>query len=374
MQFATPEAAMRHALAAAALGQGRVEPNPMVGAVVLDADGNLVGEGFHERFGGPHAEIVALRQAGPNARGGTLFVTLEPCAHFGKTPPCAPEVVRAGVRRVYVAVADPFPVVAGRGFEILREAGIEVHLGLLEPEGRRLLAPYLKLTTAGIPWVHAKWAMTIDGRIATASGDSQWISSTRSRAIVHELRGRVDAVVVGISTALHDDPLLTARPSGPRTATRIVFDRTARLPVECQLVKSAQAFPLIVATGSEAPSERVSALESAGVEVLRCGDGRSGAGMVRSVLEELGARRMTNVLVEGGGQLLGSFFDAGQVDEAHVFLGPRVIGSAAAPGPVSGRGRDRLAEAATFRLDGVEWLDDDVYLHYRTEAGRTPNV
>src|SRR5215217_9762955 len=208
---------MRHALALAEKGRGFVEPNPMVGAVLLDSAGQLAGEGWHQKFGGPHAEVFALAEAGDRARGGTLVVTLEPCCHHGKTPPCTDAVLKAGIARVVAAMADPFPKVAGGGLAILRGAGVDVSVGLCEVEAVALNAPYLKLLRTGRPWVHAKWAMTLDGKIATRTGDSKWISGEESRRRVHELRGRMDAIVVGRGTVVADDPLLTARPAGPRT-------------------------------------------------------------------------------------------------------------------------------------------------------------
>ncbi len=217
---------MRHALALAARGRGFVEPNPMVGAVVLDSAGKLVGEGWHQKFGGPHAEIHALEAAGEKARGGTLVVTLEPCCHHGKTPPCTDAILKAGIRRVVAAMTDPFPKVAGGGLKLLRDAGLEVHIGLCEPEAKRLNEPYLKLLRTGRPWVHAKWAMTLDGKIATRTGDSKWISGEESRRRVHELRGKVDAIIVGRGTVIADDPLLTARPARPARA-----DASGRLGV-----------------------------------------------------------------------------------------------------------------------------------------------
>ncbi|MFM8271011.1 MAG: bifunctional diaminohydroxyphosphoribosylaminopyrimidine deaminase/5-amino-6-(5-phosphoribosylamino)uracil reductase RibD, partial [Gemmata sp.] len=205
---------MRHALALAERGRGFVEPNPMVGAVVLGSGGELVGEGWHQRFGGPHAEVVALREAGDRARGGTLVATLEPCCHHGKTPPCTDAVLRAGVARAVVAMADPFPKVAGGGLALLRAAGVEVSVGLCEPGALALNAPYLKLLRTGRPWVHAKWAMTLDGKLATRTGDSKWVSGEESRRTVHELRGRADAVLVGRGTVAVDEPLLPARSKG----------------------------------------------------------------------------------------------------------------------------------------------------------------
>src|SRR5438876_5484673 len=228
---------MRRALELAARGRGAVEPNPLVGAVVLDAAGQLVGEGWHRKFGAAHAEVNAFAEAGDQARGGTLVVTLEPCCHHGKTPPCTEAVLRAGIRRVVAAMPDPFPQVAGRGADLLRTAGVHVEFGVGKAEARRLNAPYLKLLATGRPYVHAKWAMTLDGKIATRSGNSKWISGEASRRRVHELRGRMDAIVVGIGTALADDPLLTARPPGPQTPLRVVLDSRGRTPLTSKLAQ-----------------------------------------------------------------------------------------------------------------------------------------
>jgi diaminohydroxyphosphoribosylaminopyrimidine deaminase / 5-amino-6-(5-phosphoribosylamino)uracil reductase len=339
---------MRHALALAARGRGAVEPNPMVGAVVV-RDGVEVGKGWHQRFGGPHAEVFALAAAGDAARGAMLYVTLEPCCHFGKTPPCTDAVRAAGVARVVAAMADPFPQVSGRGTALLREAGIDVEIGLCEAEARRLNAPYLKLVGTGRPYVHAKWAMTLDGKIATRTGDSKWISNDASRRRVHELRGVVDAIVVGIGTALADDPLLTARPAGPRVAARIVLDRRGRLPLGSHLVRTAREVPTIVVGEGNVD------LVAAGCEVIL-------AGSIAEMLDELGRRRYTNIMVEGGGEVLGSFLDAGQIDEVHVFIAPRLAGGAGARGPVLGVGVDRMADALRLAAWEVETIEGDVYL------------
>ena len=367
MQFKSPEDVMRQALTLAALGIGRVEPNPAVGAVIVDDSLNLIGQGYHQEFGGPHAEVWALREAGDLARGATLYVTLEPCAHHGKTPPCADAVVAAGIQRVVVAMADPFPKVNGRGIEILRRAGIDCEIGLLEEEARRLTAPFRKLTETGLPYVYAKWAMTLDGRIATSTGDSKWITSEETRVRGHRLRSRMDAILVGSGTVLADDPLLTARVGEPlRRATRVVFDSKARLPLDSQLVATAGETPVLVIASSQADRGRVNELRARNVEVLQLASDPSAsrAAAVQTVLEELGRRQMTNVLVEGGGQLLGAFFDAEQVDEAHVFLGPKVIGSADARPPIAGDGCRWIADAARFELLSHERVGDDVYLKY----------
>lgn len=336
---------MRVALDVAARGRGGVEPNPMVGAVVV-RDAAVVGQGWHERFGGPHAEVNALAQAGDAARGATLYVTLEPCCHTGKTPPCTDAVIRAGVRRVVAAMADPFPHVAGGGVRRLQAAGIEVAVGVCEAEARRLNRPYLTLIEKGRPYVHMKWAMSLDGRIATCGGESKWISNEASRRRVHELRGRMDAVVVGAGTVRADDPLLTARPPGPRTAVRIVLSSKPELPTGCQLLRTAADAPVMVAA-AEAGS-----VPGAEVVVVRS---------IAALLAELGRRRMTNVLVEGGAGVYGSFLDAGLVDEVHAFVGPMLIGAGLA---VMGAARaTRLPEALRLADWTVERIGGDCYFN-----------
>ncbi|MFM8891157.1 MAG: bifunctional diaminohydroxyphosphoribosylaminopyrimidine deaminase/5-amino-6-(5-phosphoribosylamino)uracil reductase RibD [Planctomycetia bacterium] len=352
-------AAMRHALRLARRGEGSVEPNPQVGAVVLSAEGKVVGEGWHARFGGPHAEIVALAEAGAAARGGTLVVTLEPCCHHGKTPPCTDAVIAAGLARVVVATADPFPAVAGAGIDRLRTAGIDVDLGTCAAEARRLIAPFRRLVVDGRPWVIAKRAMSLDGRIATTAGDARWISGEASRALVHALRGRMDAILVGIGTALADDPLLTARPSGPRRALRVVVDSRARLPAESRLVLTAREAPLLVAVGPDAAEDRVAALRAAGAEVWRGSDGDRAARLV-ALLAHLGDRRVTNLLVEGGEGVLGGFLDAGLIDEAWAFVAPKLLGGVSAPAAIGGRGASRVDDGAAIVVEDVLRVGDDL--------------
>ncbi|MFM9058004.1 MAG: bifunctional diaminohydroxyphosphoribosylaminopyrimidine deaminase/5-amino-6-(5-phosphoribosylamino)uracil reductase RibD [Planctomycetaceae bacterium] len=330
-------AAMRRALEIARRGEGRVEPNPMVAAVVLGADGSVVAEGWHDRFGGPHAEAMALAAAGDRARGATLVVTLEPCCHHGKTPPCADAIVAAGIARVVVAAGDPFPAVAGGGIATLRAAGIDVETGLLEAEARRLTAPFRKLVTTGTPWVIAKWAVTRDGRVALPPGGDRWISSPESRALVHALRARVDAIAVGSGTVLADDPLLTARPepgavteTALRPLVRIVLDGRARLPVSSRLVRTARESPVLVAVGPDAPTDRIAALRAAGCEVWRS-PAAAPAGRLRDLLAELGRRQLTNLLVEGGPQVFRTLFNAGLADETWAFVAPREAGGVPDP-------------------------------------------
>jgi diaminohydroxyphosphoribosylaminopyrimidine deaminase/5-amino-6-(5-phosphoribosylamino)uracil reductase len=352
---------MARALALAERGRGYVEPNPLVGAVVV-RDGQVVGEGWHQRFGEAHAEINALAAAGKAAEGATLCVTLEPCCHHGKTPPCTEAVLRSGIRRVVAAMVDPFPQVGGQGAALLRAAGVQVEVGLLEAEARRLNAPYLKLLGTGRPYVHAKWAMTLDGKIATRTGDSKWISSEGSRQRVHELRGRMDAIIVGIGTVLADDPLLTARPPGPRTPVRIVLDSQGRLPPDSKLATTARETPVLVVTTDTLPANRSDALRTLGCTVLALAADQ-GRPRIGALLDELGRRRMTNVVVEGGAEVLGKFLDAREVDEVHVYIAPKLIGGAAARTAVAGKGVDKLADAPTFKDWNVETVDGDVLLH-----------
>lgn len=361
---------MARALELAARGQGRVEPNPMVGCVIVAGD-QIVGEGWHTRFGGQHAEPEALQAAGAAASQATMFVTLEPCCHYGKTPPCTEAIVRAGIRRVVVAHRDPFPQVSGGGIGQLQQAGVQVDVGLMEPEARWLNAPYLKLLSSGRPWVLAKWAMTLDGKIAAPSGDSRWVSGESARRRVHQLRGRMDAILVGGATALADNPQLTVRPAGPRVPTRIVVDSRAALPLEHVLVRTAREVPVLVAAGPQAPAERCRSLREAGCEVW-VSTSEDRAQRLLELLDELGRRRMTNVLVEGGGQLLGSLFDADAIDEVHGFVAFKLIGGRSAPPPIGGTGRSRMAEAAFLQEPEVECLDEDVYIHGRLATASPP--
>ncbi len=363
--FPSIEEAMKHAAALATTRIGYVEPNPAVGAVVVDRDGRMLGAGCHMSFGEAHAEVNALAAAGASARDATLVVTLEPCCHHGQTPPCVDAVIAAGISRVVVGIKDPSPHASGAGLARLRDAGIEVEVGVCAEVVRQLNAPFLHHLKTGRPWVQAKWAMTLDGRIASRTGHSQWISGDESRALVHELRGRVDAIVVGIGTVVADDPMLTARPPGPRAATRVVLDSRARLSDDTQLVQTAADIPVMVVCSTSADPDNVTRLMTRGVEVVMVAESPDGGDTGRIDLEAMwdmfGLRKWTNVLVEGGGGVLGGLVDGDWVDEAHVFLAPKLLGGKAAVGVAAGVGRPEVPDTADLVCVETRTTGADLY-------------
>ncbi|MCA9003856.1 MAG: bifunctional diaminohydroxyphosphoribosylaminopyrimidine deaminase/5-amino-6-(5-phosphoribosylamino)uracil reductase RibD [Planctomycetaceae bacterium] len=368
--FSSPEEVMQRALELARRGIGSVEPNPAVGSVIVDDNLKLIGEGYHQQCGGPHAEIHALEMAGEESQGKTIYVTLEPCCHQGKTGPCSQALIRAGIKKVVIAMRDPAPHVDGGGIEELKQAGIEVEVGLLESEALALVRPFVKRVTQNLPWIHAKWAMTLDGKIASRSGHSQWISNQRSRKRVHELRGFMDGIMVGQKTAAADDPLLTVRPPGKRIPARIVVDSQASLAMQSQLVQTVDEAPVIVVAHPSATEGKVYQLEQAGVEVLLIpGSTNEAANQpdLRLCLQELARRDMTNILVEGGGGLLGSFFDQRLIDEVHVFVAPKIIGGAEAVTPIAGTGLGKIPELQNLRDYQIQQLDSDIYVTGRVE-------
>src|SRR3954470_818446 len=316
---------MRDALAEAERGRGRTHPNPIVGALIV-AGGRVIARGHHERAGGPHAEVIALRRAGARARGADLYVTLEPCNHHGRTPPCTDAILAAGVRRVVVGSVDPNPLVHGRGIRRLRAAGVRVEAGALGAECDRANEQWFKFITRKIPWVALKAAVTLDGKLATRSGDSRWVTGPLARVRVHELRDRLDAVLVGIGTARADDPRLTARGPGQRDPVRIVVDPLGRLPPGSRLLRQRSAAETIVAVTLAAPRERVRALEVAGATILRCRHDRKGRIVLRDLLRRIAGLGLTTVLVEGGARIHGSFLRERLWDELFLFFAPKVLG------------------------------------------------
>jgi diaminohydroxyphosphoribosylaminopyrimidine deaminase/5-amino-6-(5-phosphoribosylamino)uracil reductase len=350
-------------------GLGRVSPNPLVGAV-LARDGRILGQGWHDELGGPHAEVNAIRDAGgEDLRGATLYVSLEPCCHTGRQPPCTDAIVEAGIRRVVVAADDPSEKANGRGLGILRDEGVDIVVanGELAEEARLENQAFRKHARTGRPWVLFKSAMSLDGKVATRTGDSQWISGEESRLLAHQWRAEVDAVVVGIGTALADDPQLNARvPDVHHQPRRVVFDATARLPLDSNLVTQASDAPLIVVVSRAAPRSDVEALEMAGAEVI-VATGEHEPARVCDALDRLGELDVpiTSVLLEGGPHLAGAFFDAGEIDEARLFVAPVFIGGSDARDPVEGEGAGHLADAMTAMSLTCEASGDDVLLRAR---------
>lgn len=338
---------MSHALELAALGSGRVSPGPLVGCVIVTRDGALAGEGFYIYDELKHAETLALEQAGPRAKGATAYVSLEPHAHHGRTPPCTDALIAAHIRRVVAPIEDPNPKVCGRGFDHLLSAGVEVCGGLMAPEAEQLNEKYLHSMRTGRPFVHLKLATSLDGKIATRTGDSRWITGEIARARAHELRHDYDAILVGAGTALSDDPLLTDRSGRPRRRplARVVLDDNLHISSASQLVKTASEAPVVVFTSAIADRSKIATLESRGVEVI-C-DPSNGRDL-RTVLEELGRRSLHSVLVEGGAGVAGNLLEAGLIDKVTLFVGPILIGGREAPNAIGGRGAERIADALQF--------------------------
>lgn len=356
---------MRRALEVAERGRGLTSPNPLVGAVVV-REGRVVGEGAHLHAGGAHAEIEALAAAGAAARGATLYVTLEPCNHYGRTPPCAPVVAAAGLARVVAALSDPNPAVAGGGAAQLRAAGVAVEVGLLADEAERQNRAWLTAVRESRPHVTLKVAATLDGRIADVHGTSQWITGEPARARAHRLRAEADAIVVGVTTALRDDPALTVRlgPPWPREPYRVVLDTGAQLGTDARLIHAATPARALVVVGETAPAGRVAALQAAGATVLRCPT-RGGRVDPSALLARLFEREVRAVLVEGGAETHAAFLDAGLVDRVAFFMAPLLLGGRAAPGVVGGPGRElksavRLGPLAVSVLGGDLLLEADV--------------
>lgn len=350
---------MRRALALARRAEGWTSPNPMVGAVLVK-DGRVVGEGYHRRAGTPHAEAHALARAGEAARGATLYVNLEPCSHYGRTPPCADALIRAGVARVVAAMQDPNPRVAGRGLARLREAGVQVEVGLLEREARRLNEAFCKHVTTGLPFTVLKTAMSLDGKIATRTGHSRWITGEAARAEAHRLRHRADAVLVGVGTVLADDPRLTVRlPGGPwKNPWRVVVDSFLRTPPGAAMLQ--EEGRTIIATTAAAPARARAALQEAGAEVwLLPGKDRVD---LPALWRRLGEEGVTHLLVEGGGEINAALLAAGLVDKVVAFVAPRIVGGQAAPGPVGGAGAATMEEALELADLSVRRVGRDVML------------
>ncbi len=358
---------LARAIELAEQGRGRVSPNPLVGAVIA-ADGETIAEGFHSAFGAPHAEVEAIRgAAGRELDDATLYLSLEPCCHHGKTPPCTDAILEAGIRRVVVGSDDPSEHASGRGLGILRDEGVEVVLadGHLAARARLLNQPFRKWARTGRPWVLFKAAMTLDGKVATQGGDSKWISSEASRYRAHHWRAECDAVAVGIGTALADDPQLTARVKGVhRQPRRVVFDSLARLGTSSKLVRDAARVPLVVVVSRAAPRAATDALETHGAEVL-VATGENEPARVRSALAQLGVMGVSSILLEGGPHLAGAFLDAHEIDELRLFLAPIVLGGRTARAALEGEGVETIADAVEATGLECEQVGEDVLISAR---------
>lgn len=362
-----PVKLMERALKLAERGRGKVEPNPLVGAVLVK-ENRIIAEGYHRFFGGPHAEIDALSKlADPSlAVDATMFVSLEPCCAFEekKTPSCAETLVSAKIAKLFVATEDPFPKVSGRGIKILRDAGIDVEVGLLREKARYQNAPYFKLIKTGFPFVTVKWAMSLDGKIATKIGDSRWISNEDARRYAHKLRGLSDAIVVGVGTVLADDPLLTPRYSKPRRMPlRIVVDSKGQIPLSSKIVRTAEKYPTLIATTDRCDEKRLSALRESGcdVKIFNSSDGRVN---LKSLFRYLGRQRITNVLVEGGGTLIASLFEERLVDRVFAFIAPIIIGGEKAKTSVEGQGVSLIKKALKGRFQSIRRFGDDFLIQF----------
>ena len=355
---------MRLALRLAKRGQGQTSPNPMVGAVVVK-EKNLVGQGYHHRAGEPHAEVLALQEAGASARGATLYINLEPCNHFGKTPPCTRAILETGIKRVVVGMKDPNPLVKGRGIRRLRNAGIRVAVGTLEKECRALNAPFCKFITVQRPFVILKIATSLDGKAATRTGESRWITSQASRDYVHRMRRDSDAVMVGVGTVLQDDPLLTVRIPGvkrPRHPLRVIVDSHLRIPLTSRLVRTADQYPTLVATTKAVPSSRMHRLAKAKVEVVVIKRDAGGRVNLKALMENLGKRGVVSLLLEGGPTLNASALREGLVDRVLFFFAPNIIGGKKALPAVGGEGVLKIQDATPVKILRIRRIGPDLLI------------
>ncbi len=353
---------MQKAFQIAKKGEGRTSPNPVVGAVIVKS-GMMVGEGYHPMAGMPHAEIYALNGAGKKAQGATLYVTLEPCNHYGRTPPCTEAIINAGITKVVIATPDPNPDVAGGGAKRLRDAGIKVEMGVLEKEGRKMNEVFFKYSQTKIPFVVLKTAMSLDGKLATRSGDSQWITSDEARRHVHQMRNIYDAIMVGVRTVMRDDPMLTCRIEGGRNPIRIIVDSEGSTPTSARVFQNALVDGknfLIIATTDKAPREKIEALTKAGAHVIIAPRDHNGKVDLEWLIKELGRRGITSVLIEGGGTFNAAALEAGIVDKMVSFIAPKIIGGKDAPTAVEGEGVSSMKEVPELQDVSYRTIGKDI--------------
>jgi diaminohydroxyphosphoribosylaminopyrimidine deaminase/5-amino-6-(5-phosphoribosylamino)uracil reductase len=350
---------MRLALSLAKKGEGRVSPNPMVGAVVVK-NGRLIAQGYHRYFGGPHAEVEVIRVAKEEARGSTLYVTLEPCSHYGKTPPCTQAIIRAGIQQVIIATLDPNPINSGQGIQELQSAGIETELGICEEEAKKVNEAFFKFMKKRIPFVIVKAASSLDGKIATCKGESKWITGEESREFAHRLRDKVDAVLVGVNTVIKDDPALLA-PSKNNFA-RIILDSKLRIPLNSRVLENQDKADTFIFTTSGADKQKLRELESKGIKIVIVREEDGGRVNIEEVLKKLGGLEIMILLVEGGGEVIGSFFDKRLVDKLFLFLAPRIMGGRDSPTWVEGKGVNLLSQTPHIQISSLRRIGEDLFL------------
>ncbi|NTW04941.1 MAG: bifunctional diaminohydroxyphosphoribosylaminopyrimidine deaminase/5-amino-6-(5-phosphoribosylamino)uracil reductase RibD [Peptococcaceae bacterium] len=352
---------MKKALALAAKGQGRTSPNPMVGSLVVSADNLIIGQGYHQKAGEAHAEVYALGQAGDRAKGATLYVTLEPCCHHGLTPPCVDLIIKSGIKRVVAAMEDPNPLVSGKGLARLQQSGIDVTCGIMLKEALILNEVFIKYISSGYPFIALKAAVSLDGKIATYTGDSKWITGDAAREFGHILRDRYDGIMVGINTVLADDPMLTTRLlKGGRDPVRIILDSHGRTPIRGKVINNGSEAPTIIASTEKAPENKIERLKLAGAEVMIIPQDRFGHVDIDILMKKLAVRGITSILVEGGGHVNASVLESGLADKLYWFIAPMLIGGQKALGPLAGKGVKNLSEAFTISNMKLSSLGKDI--------------
>ena len=349
---------MKRALELAELGRGKVAPNPMVGAVIVKA-GKIIGEGYHKKYGDNHAEVNAFENATEDVSGATLYVTLEPCAHYGKTPPCAKRIVKEGIKKVVIGVLDPNPLVAGKGVNILKDAGIEVVVGVLEEECRKINEVFMKYIKTSRPFVLMKYAMSLDGKISTATGKSKWISCEKSRRDVHKLRNNLSAIMVGINTVIKDNPMLNCRIEGGNDPIRIIVDSNLRIPLDSKIVNTSNNISTIVATTHKADKDKIKLLEERNVEVIVAKE-KDGRVDITSLIDKLGEKKIDSILLEGGSEINFSCLQEGIVDKVRIYIAPKILGGNNAKGAVGGRGVSEIIDSFNIENIDISTIGSDI--------------
>lgn len=353
---------MKMALELAAKGEGVVNPNPLVGAVIVK-DGQVVGKGYHKLYGGPHAEVYAIKDAGHKAKGADIYVTLEPCSHYGKTPPCVEAILKAGIKRVIAAMTDPNPLVAGKGLQLLKQNGVEVISGVMEEEAKKLNEIFIKFITEKIPFIILKTAMTLDGKIASTTGESKWITGEKSRKVVHQIRNRVMAIMVGIGTVLKDNPLLTTRlEEGGRSPKAVIVDSKLKIPLECKIFNSLKEREIIIACTEIVDKDKKDQLEAMGVRIIVCPENTGNKVDLDYLVRELGNLGIDSILLEGGGELNFSAINSKVVDKIICFIAPKILGGVHAKTPVEGEGIKNLRDAVILKNIKISTIDNDVVI------------